>query len=406
MREATSARWNAGCARSATSTDVRTLHVAALPFPSPQGTQALLHAMLSALHASGHDTHLLCYPHGASFDSAPPYQVHRSTLHSASGSLRSGPSPDKAWLDLGIAQKLRTTYARLAPDVLIAHHVEAAACAAALRLPYVFVAHTSLRDELPTYASPGAARCLRAFGGLLDNVLVRRARATLAVSPLLATLLARASNRAVQVLPLPWQVPPPSDALERARARESFALTAEQPVLLYAGNLDAYQGLDALLPALRSVFDVKGDACLLIASAHPPDDLELLLREHRLLERTRFVPLANECDRRRAHAAASLALVPRRAAGGIPIKLLDAFARGVPVVAARLALAGHPYDALCEVVEPERPWDEAILQLLASPRIACDRAVRARARVESGHDAARFVAALEGVAATFSRRVC
>jgi glycosyltransferase involved in cell wall biosynthesis len=55
-----------------------------------------------------------------------------------------------------------------------------------------------------------------------------------------------------------------------------------------------------------------------------------------------FAPLASEHDRAVAHAAADVALVPRLASGGLPIKLLEALARDVPVVANRRALAGLP----------------------------------------------------------------
>lgn len=391
---------SAGCARSATSIDVRTLHVAALPFPSAQGTQALLHAMLTSLQTAGHDTHLLCYPHGAAVERSPAYQVHRSALASRSRSLRSGPALDKPWLDLGLALRLRRLYARYEPDALIAHHVEAAACALALRLPYVFVAHTSLREELPTYAPASAARLLGAAGGALDALLVRRARATLSVSPLLASLLTRESRRAVAPLPLPWQVPAPIAREERERARARLSLKPEHVVLLYAGNLDAYQGFDALLPPLARVFRARPHARLLIASEQSRELLRADLARHGLTAQTLFAPLASEQDRRRAHAAANVALVPRRAAGGIPIKLLDAWVRGVPVLASRLALAGHELDDACEVVERDADWELAILRVWARLPSLERRADDARAQVARLFDPAHFVSTLESVVRT------
>jgi hypothetical protein len=51
---------------SGRSTTGPILHVAALPFPSPQGTQAAIASMLEALASAGRDVHLLCYPHAGS----------------------------------------------------------------------------------------------------------------------------------------------------------------------------------------------------------------------------------------------------------------------------------------------------------------------------------------------------
>src|SRR5262245_38303655 len=107
---------------------MRTLHVAALAYPTPQGTQGLLHAMLTALGDAGHETHLLCYER-AGFASRGPYLVHRAPAGLALRSLRSGPSLEKLAHDAALTRALARQVARVRPDAVIAHHVEAAVCA-------------------------------------------------------------------------------------------------------------------------------------------------------------------------------------------------------------------------------------------------------------------------------------
>ena len=373
---------------------MRTLHVAALPFPSPQGTQALLHAMLSALAAAGHDTHLLCYAHGVgNLDTT--YTVHRAPGRGRS--LRSGPAFEKLWLDLRLARALARLARSLAPDAIIAHHVEAAACATlAAPGPQLFVAHTSLREELPSYFAGWSRRAWERAGHALDGWLIRHATRSCAVSPLLASLLTRSSARTVAPLPLPWFTPPPITPAERRRAREALGIAPASEVALYAGNLDPYQGLEPLREGFARALKWRPHLRWLIATEASHGAFARELRRARVADRVSFLPLAGESARRVAHAAADVALVPRRSAGGLPIKLLDACARGVPVVAARIALAEQPLAAFCEAVEGGSPeaWCAALVRILSSPAAAQGRALAARACIGQDYSSARFVSAL------------
>src|SRR5258706_13064725 len=104
--------------------------------------------MLDALVREGRTTALLTYASGSGRESRFPHRTTRG--HVRPRSLRSGPSLEKIAADVELALALREQ-ARDA-DVVIAHHVEAAAVAHAMRLPrWIFVAHTTLGPELPTY---------------------------------------------------------------------------------------------------------------------------------------------------------------------------------------------------------------------------------------------------------------
>ena len=65
------------------------LHVACLPFPSYQGTQAAIAAMLDASTSTGRPTHLLTYAQAA-YELDAPYEVHRIPDFPKVRSLRSG----------------------------------------------------------------------------------------------------------------------------------------------------------------------------------------------------------------------------------------------------------------------------------------------------------------------------
>lgn len=371
---------------------MRTLHVAAMPFPSQQGTQALLHTMLDALCEAGDDTHLLCYAEAA-FARETRYTVHR-TPAGPRASLRAGPSFAKLRLDRLLAQQLPTLVRQLRPDAVIAHHVEAAAVAlATVDRPVLFVAHTSLHAELASYFPAPLAGLCRTSGELLDTLLCRAADRVLTVSPRLARLLTTQSGARAHALPIPWYVPPALDSDERARARQQLGVGSAEQVLVYAGNLDAYQGLAPMLAGVAKLARVK-PLRLVLATLSPRTQVASLLQLHGLAERTLFAGVADEPARRLVHAAADLVLVPRACEGGVSIKLLDALARGAHVVAAERAAANFPMRDVCALIDGDDPhaWQAAIQQQLA----ALPNGTRGPDYIRQHHAPAAFAERLAG----------
>ncbi|MBK6575142.1 MAG: glycosyltransferase family 4 protein [Sandaracinaceae bacterium] len=327
------------------STDARattgpsTLHVACMPFPTPQGTQAIVGMMVRALRQQGHQAHLLTYAHGQPDPhTAMDVEPRRLPDWPRVRATRSGPSLGKLALDLRMVAALRAERARTGAQLLVAHNVEAAwACAAAGVAPFVYFAHTSMREELPYYLPRSMHLLSRAAGDALDRGACIRAASVFALTPALAMRLSPLHPRVERVLP-PFEMPahaPPS----RTAARMRVGLPQGAPIALYAGNLDAYQGIELLLGALERA---PAEWYLLVATASAPAPLRALAAAHGVAGRVVFAPLGTEHDRAVAHAAADVALVPRLASGGLPIKLLEALARGVPAVANQRALAGLP----------------------------------------------------------------
>lgn len=358
------------------------LHVAALPFPSPQGTQAAIRFMMEALERSGEHAELLTYAHGEGTVSFPH---HRAPALVSDRSLRSGPSLAKIANDLGLAGALVSHPAKH----IVAHHVEAAAIARFARRPWVFVAHTDLAAELPTYLAPQFISIARRAGARVDRSLGRAAGALAAVSPLLASSLADRCERPVHALPIPWPVPSATSEGERTRARHALGLADDVPTVLYAGNLDGYQGLDQLWRARAHLIAKRADLRMLVATEDP--------RARALDAGFIVLPLATEANRRSAHAAADVVVVPRRSAGGLPVKLLDALSRGSTVVAVPRALAGH---VIAPVICAARDDDYEALARALDDALTCsttrrsELATTARAYVAETHSDARFTRAL------------
>lgn len=328
---------------------LRIVQVAALPFPSPQGSQVYVRGMARALARRGHQVTVVCYAHGLG---APDeeYAVVRTPPVPGYRSLRSGPDLVKPLLDVALA----ATLARLDADVVHAHNFEAPIAAALARRlrrwPVVYNAHTSLGEELPTYfAGRRAQRLARRAGGLLDRTVPRLADHAIAISPRNAAFLRSIGCRRVA------HVPPGIDAEDVAPATPMPLPPG--PWVVYAGNPDRYQDLDVLFAAMRQV----PEAGLLIVSASP-----MAAFDTRGLPRVHGVTTADFGEVRRWLAAADVAALPRSVCSGYPIKLLNYLGMGLPTVAAAGAAAPMPGVVRVPDREPGA-MAEAIRALLADP---------------------------------------
>lgn len=371
------------------------LHVACLPFPSYQGTQAALDAMLRAATDRGRGAHLLAYAHGA-YDLDAPYPVHRVPDFPRVRSLRSGPSLGKLMLDARFIAHVRRLVHRLEPRAIVAHHIEAALVAlAAGARPLYYVAHTSLSRELPVYFPSLPQSAVSLAGRQSEGLVCRSARGVAAIAPSLAALL----GGNARYIPVPWPQGAILDGPNRIQAREALGLPRDVHLCLYAGNLDRYQGWEDLLEALLAVRATHPRASLLIATESDPTPARREARRLQVEKSVHFRRLDGEHARRLVHAASDLAWIPRRIEGGLPIKMLDAFARGIPVVAMERAAAGLSLGRACVTV----PDDDPAKLASAARSLIDDERARERLREQAfcylatHHDHDSFDAAMEAL---------
>jgi len=330
--------------------------------------------MLEASARAGRETHVLTYAHGA-YPLEVAYHVHRVSDFPRVRSLRSGPSFGKLALDARCIAATRRLVEELRPEAVLAHHVEAALAA---RLAGVgrlhYVAHTSLETELSVYFPRLPARSVRLLGCALDRIVTRSTTSTAAVAPALASRL----GEGVKHLPVPWRKRPKQDGACNGAA------------ILYAGNLDAYQGWEELLEALRLLLRVRPGARLLIASESDPAPARREAARRGVAASVDFCRLDGEATRERIHATSDLAWIPRRTEGGLPIKMLDAFARGLPVIATKRATAGLSVESACRVIANDDPAafataSDHLLRDAAARRALADEAHRYLAAHHSDH---------------------
>jgi glycosyltransferase involved in cell wall biosynthesis len=376
---------------------LRLLHVFGGPFPTVQGTQALVATTCRLLAAAGHDVHLLCYAHSA-FERDEPFSVHRIPDMPAFSCERSGPAWRKIALDVSLAASCRRLAARLCPDAIHAHHYEALFAAALAdpfrRTPRVLHLHALMGPELHTYFRPAVARFARVLGNRIDADAPHLADRVLTLDDAARVTLSRGGfpEHRIRVVSIPASPPPGCTPIADRAARARAPVRA-----VYAGNLDAYQGIDVLLAAFRASPSLRDALELHIITASDARRLEAEISVLGLGGSVRVSPHGSVRDAWLAVAKADIAVVPRSAPGGFPVKLVNALSAGVATIADS-AIAGslvHGVDAW--LVDMRAPEDLAAgLEAIASSRELRDRLARGAALAARRlHDPARYIAAIE-----------
>jgi glycosyltransferase involved in cell wall biosynthesis len=383
---------------------VRLALVGAFPFPLAQGSQVYFAEQGRALADAGARVTIVCYgrgtPDGGASGAGTPRcgatqapgvdaaarpaaaRIERITTPRALTPRRlgSGASPAKPIADAALAAALVAAHRCCGFDAVLAHNAEAAVVALAvrplLRRPVVYVAHTLWAHELAAHLPPrwgaAAGRIPSRLGALLDACLARRADAVIAVSTAGARRLGAHARGPVVCLPpsLRPEPEPTPDAVASTCRRHGLA---PGRYAVYTGNLDRYQALDVLVSAAALL------RAPVVVATHAGGTAPAPLRT---------VHVADSAEARRLLFGAGVALLPRRAPGGFPVKLLNYLEARRPVVA-RAGVADGLVDGRSAwlVADDASPgaFAEAVEALLADPVRAERLGAAGRAHLEAAH---------------------
>jgi glycosyltransferase involved in cell wall biosynthesis len=225
----------------------------------------------------------------------------------------------------------------------------------------------------------------------IESELVARSRRVLVVSErdraaIAARLGAEMGSRVV-VVPL---------AVEPAAQP---AAPASERIVAFTGNLGYYVNDDALRWFVREVWPgVRRrvpDARLLVAGDRPGRGLRRLLGEHSAVGVELEVAPADLDAKLRS---AAVAVAPLRAGAGVPVKILEAWSVGVPVVASSWAAAGTSGESGVDFLVADRPedWVAAVSGLLERPAAGVRFAEAGRRRLHGAYAPAAVRAAFLG----------
>jgi glycosyltransferase involved in cell wall biosynthesis len=163
------------------------------------------------------------------------------------------------------------------------------------------------------------------------------------------------------------------------------------PRLVFTGNLGYFVNADAIVWWLREVWPPLAarhpDLHLVVAGDRPAPIVGRAVSRAAGGGASRVSLLAPVPDLATVLAGATAALAPLRCGSGVPVKILEAWAAGVPVVASRWAAAGTtavPGEDLYLADSPSQ-WAEALARLIHDPEERARLAANGRRRLEKDY---------------------
>ncbi len=364
--------------------------VAACPFPANRGTPVRIRQMGEALDAAGFDVHVVTYHLGSEL-ALPGMTIHRTRAQPGYTELGAGPTWTKlALLDPLLVLRIAEVVRRHGIRVVHAHHFEGALCALAARFlvggfKVLYDAHTTLSDELHTYQNFRGPRVLKKIAAdLLDSGLPRWCDHVLTVSEKLRTALLDRGIPDHRISVIPMAINRDEfDTIEMHEAKRRIGF-ANTPLVVYAGNLAAFQGVDHLLRAFRSVAASLPETRLVIVG-RPVEHYTNMVRE---LGLDPYVVFAGEkpfAEVRVHIAAADVVVLPRDNCIGFPLKLLNYMAAEKPIVAFHGGageVLQHLHNAYVVPNDHEEAFAAGIMKCLQHPTLSQRLAAAARQDAE------------------------
>ena len=253
----------------------RILMLAPEPFFEPRGTPFSEYHRIKVLGELGYSVDLVTYPFGHDV-SLPNLRIFRSLKPPFIRGVRIGPSKVKLLLD----SLLTITAIRVAVagryDAIHSHEeagVLGVILAKLLGIPHLYDMHSSLPQQLDNFAYT-RSRFVRHLFDRAERMMVGGSRVVITICQELqdAVVAAGAGDRSFlieNVMGGDIGDEEPSVGHSELNVRDRYGIGKEQPLILYTGTFEEYQGLGLLLEAATELSLVHRDARILIVGGQP-----------------------------------------------------------------------------------------------------------------------------------------
>jgi len=378
------------------ATGLRILMLAPQPFYQERGTPIAIDLLLRVLSADGHEVHVLTFP-GGEDRSYPGVRIERIRRRATAPIVGPGFSLAKLRCDLG----LMSAAWRCARDGRydVVHAVEEAAFIAEILrrrfgLPYVYDMDSLLSMQmLERFPRLGPLSGLMRWAEALP---VRRAVGVVPMCDALAREALRHRADGVVVVRDISLIEPTADQEQGERLRERDDVRGA--LVMYIGNLEAYQGIGLLLEAFARACERGPEATLVIIGGSDAHIDRYRAEAARLGVAGRVVFTGPRPVSRLGWYAgqADVLVSPRVSGSNTPMKIYSYLGAGVALLATRLPTHTQVLDdSVAVLAEPQAPaFGDAMAELLAAPG---RREVLAEAAARRARDSHSFESFREGV---------
>jgi glycosyltransferase involved in cell wall biosynthesis len=360
------------------------LMIAPEPFFEPRGTPFSEFHRIRALTTLGHTVDLVTYPFGREV-TMPGLQIIRCLRPPFMRRIGIGPSWKKVPLDAALALTATRVAFTRRYDAVHSHEEGGGigvVLARLLRVPHLYDMHSSLPQQVANFGY-GESTWLATALGWLERMMIRNSKVIIVICQALETTVRGVDADVPTVL---IENAPGSGATPTSGAgasiRASLGLGEGDPIVLYTGTFENYQGLDLLYAAMVPVTRVRPDARLVMVGGEPAQVEEARGRVRSLgLAPSVIFTGQRLADEIPAYLDAATVLASPRSTGtNTPLKIYQYLRSGRPIVATRLLTHTQVLsDEIAFLADPTPgAFSEAILAVLNDPARARDVGDRAR----------------------------
>lgn len=366
------------------------------PFFEPRGTPFSEYHRIKALSEFGYRIDLVTYPFGRDVD-IPNLRIFRCPRPPFVKGVRVGPSAVKVLLDA----MLTITAVRLASSRrydAIHSHEEAALLglwlAKRIGVPHLYDMHSSLPQQLGNFGYTRSGLIRRLFERA-EAAMIGRSRVIITICQELQNAVAArgAGDRSFLIENVMGGEVESAAPVPAQELRARHGLEPGQPVVLYTGTLEPYQGLDLLTQA-AAVLRVSHPAARVLVVGGSPGQVERARRQAELLasplvfagqrppqEIPRFI---ESCD---------ILVSPRISGTNTPLKIYSYLRSGRPIVATNLRTHTQVLDGDTALLVPPdaTALASAMGRLIDDPQERARLAAAAQALAASRYSRASYV---------------
>jgi len=322
---------------------MKALVIAPQPFFTPRGTPFSVYYRTMISAELGIDIDLLTYGEGQDVD-IPGVRLLRIPRFAILGNVKTGPSALKLFLDIFVLLRAIWLLIRNRYDVVHAHEEAVFFCRflkPIFGFKLIYDMHSSLPQQLTNFNFTKSKWLIGLFAKL-ENTAIRNSEAVITICPDLADYVDSLIGKQEKHLLIENSIfddvklARPSGATGQDKGQmDSHPIPDANPLIVYTGTLEPYQGIDLLIGGFAKAVQEMPDAALLIAGGNP--DQVTFFREMAntagLGERCVLTGRVPQRQAKYFNSIASVIVSPRQSGTNTPLKVYEQLQSGIPLVA-------------------------------------------------------------------------
>jgi len=237
-------------------------------------------------------------------------------------------------------------------------------------VPHLYDMHSSLPQQLSNFRF-ALGRWLRPAFERLERRTIDRSQAVITICQALQDQVASmgAGDRSVLIENVMGGQTDEPPTLGAAEVRARWGIAADQPVVLYTGTFEAYQGLDLLMEAAAIVARTRPAVAVLVVGGEPAQVTEAAARAKALGAPMVFAGQQPARDMPAFIEASDVLVSPRVSGTNTPLKIYSYLQSGRPIVATNLSTHTQVLDrTVAELVDAEpEAFAAGIVRLIDDP---------------------------------------